>query len=98
MVIFTGFASKKGRLLRKILNRVPKQPDFFVKMFWFLLESFIIGMILYCTTLPIRLHANIDKAIVALRVLDYLVCSVSPAFPIYFTLAYSWSLYRLKKK
>mgnify|MGYP000850319561 CR=1 FL=1 len=98
MVIFTGFASKKGRLLRKILNRVPSQPDFFMKMFWFLLESFIIGMALYCATLPIRLNANIDKAIVVLRILDYLVSSVPPAFPIYFTIAYSWSLYRLKKK
>jgi|JI7StandDraft_1071085.scaffolds.fasta_scaffold522508_1 magnesium-transporting ATPase (P-type) len=55
-------------------------------------------MALYGATLPIRLNANIDKAIVVLRILDYLVSSVPPAFPIYFTIAYSWSLYRLKKR
>lgn len=98
VVIFTGFASRKGRLLRKILNRVPSQPDFFFKMFFFLLESFIIGMALYGATLPIRLAADIDMAIVVLRVLDYLVSSVPPAFPVYFTIAYSWALYRLKSK
>jgi cation-transporting ATPase 13A2 len=98
MVIYTNFASKKGRLLRKILNRVPNQPDFFIKMFIFLLESFVIGMTLYGATLPIRLSVNIDKGIVALRALDYLISSVPPAFPVYFTIAYSWSLYRLKKK
>jgi magnesium-transporting ATPase (P-type) len=67
-------------------------------MFFFLLESFIIGMALYGATLPIRLSVNIDQAIVLLRILDYLVSSVPPAFPVYFTVAYSWSLYRLKKK
>lgn len=55
-------------------------------------------MTLYGATLPIRLSVNIDRAIVALRALDYLVSSVPPAFPIYFTIAYSWGLYRLKKK
>ncbi len=55
-------------------------------------------MALYGATLSIRLNANIDKAIVVLRILDYLVSSVPPAFPIYFTIAYSWSLYRLKKR
>lgn len=55
-------------------------------------------MSLYGATLPIRLSAQIDKAIVVLRILDYLVSSVPPAFPIYFTIAYSWSLYRLKNK
>lgn len=54
-------------------------------------------MSLYGATLPIRLSANIDQAIVVLRVLDYLISAVPPAFPIYFTVAYSWSLYRLKK-
>lgn len=98
VVIFTGFASRKGRLLRKILNRVPNTPDFFNKMFFFLLESFVIAMCLYGATMPIRLNAYIDQAIVILRILDYLTSSIPPAFPFYFTIAYSWSLYRLKKK
>ena len=69
-----------------------------MKMFYFLLESFLIAIALYGATLPIRLNANISKYIVALRVLDYLISSVPPAFPVYFTVAYSWSLYRLKKR
>ena len=84
--------------MRKIINRIPTQPDFFNKMFFFLLESFVIAMALYGATLQIRLNAQIDQAIVLLRILDYLTSSIPPAFPIYFTIAYSWSLYRLKKK
>lgn len=37
-------------------------------------------MTLYGATLPIRLGAQIDKAIVVLRVLDYLVSSVPQRF------------------
>lgn len=55
--IFTGFTSTKGRILRNILNRVPKTPDFFKNMFFFLLISFVVSMILYCATLPIRLNS-----------------------------------------
>lgn len=52
---------------------------------------------MYFSTLPIRLGVDINRFIISLRLIDYIVAAVPPAVPIYFTIAYSWSLYRLKK-
>ena len=97
MVIRTNFMTRKGRILRQILNRAPQQPDFFQKAVIFLMFSGILSIILFFCTVTIKLNANIDRSLVWLSIVNFLLNAIPPAFPIYFTMAYSWSIYRLKK-
>jgi len=96
MVINTGFATRKGRILRHMLNRVPKEPDFFKQAIIFLIFSGIVSIILFFATINIKLSANIDRPLVWMGILNFILSAVPPAFPIYFTMAYSWSVYRLR--
>jgi len=97
MVFRTGFVTRKGRILRQILNRIPQQPDFFKKAVIFLIFSGIVAIILFLCTVKIKLDSNIDRSLVWLSVINFLLNAIPPAFPIYFTMAYSWSIYRLKQ-
>ena len=96
MVIRTNFVTRKGQILRQILNRIPKQPHFFNKAVIFLIISGIISIILFFCTVKIKLTANIDKSLVWLSIINFILNSIPPAFPIYFTMAYSLSIYRLR--
>jgi cation-transporting ATPase 13A2 len=98
IVINTGYSTRRGRIIRKILNRVPNDPDFFMSAIYFLTETFIVGIILYLGTLPILFHAKITKLFRVFRFLDFLGWSFPPTFPIYFNLAYSFALARLRIK
>lgn len=98
LVINTGYATRRGRIIRKILNRVPNDPDFFMSAIYFLVETFIVGTILYLATLPILLSAKVIDLFRGFRFLDFLGWSFPPTFPIYFNLAYSFALARLRIK
>lgn len=52
---------------------------------------------MYLATLPMRLSADINHVIIAVKYIDYIVAAVHPAIPVFFSIAYSWSLYRLQK-
>ncbi len=98
MVINTGYASKRGRIIRKILNRVPTVPHFFKTFIYFLAETYIVGIIICFATIFISINAQIPTLMIILTFLLYVTFCFPPAFPIYFNLVYSFCLVRLKWK
>jgi cation-transporting ATPase 13A2 len=98
MVVNIGYGTRRGRIIRKILTRVTKAPDFFKTALIFLVETLIIGVIIYLATLPLLLRLEIVPAYVVYRFLDFLGWTFPPPLPIYFNLAYSFALGRLRGK
>ena len=98
VIINIGYATRRGRIIRKILTRVPKVPDFFMSTVYFLFETCICGTILYAATVNLMVANGVVPTFVVFRFLDILAWSFPPTFPIYFNLAYSFSLVRLKWK
>jgi len=56
-----------------------------------------LSIVIFFATLKIKLNADIDRSLVWLDVIHFIMNSTYPAFSIYFTMAYSWSIYRLRK-
>ena len=71
MVINIGYATRRGRIIRKILSRESQTPDFFWKAMIFLTECFIIATIIYLATLPFTLSKDIVPLFVGFRFIDY---------------------------
>ena len=59
MAINTGYTSRKGRIIRKMVNNSPKQPELLTSSIYFMLETLVIGIILFVVHLPILLRADI---------------------------------------
>jgi cation-transporting ATPase 13A3/4/5 len=91
-----GYATRRGRIIRKILTRVPAVPDFFMTAVYFLVETCIIGIILYLATLKLMLGGTVATNFIVFRLLDVIAWSFPPTFPIFFNISYSFSLTRLK--
>lgn len=98
LVIHTGYVSRRGRIIRKITNKVNTDPEMFRNAIFFFLESLAVGIVVYLVTLPILLAANITPEFRIYRFFDFIGFSFPPAFPIYFNVAYSFALYRLRKR
>lgn len=98
MVVNVGYSTRRGRIIRKILTRVATDPDFFITAVYFLVETCIVGIILYLATLGLMLRIPVPNDFIVYRFLDFLAWSFPPTFPIYFNLAYSLSLARMRKK
>ena len=98
LVVNIGYATRRGRIIRKILARVVKTPDCFWKAMQFLGECFVIAIIIYFATLPFTLSRDIADIFVGFRFIDFFGWAFPPTFPIYFNLAYSFSLGRLRTK
>jgi magnesium-transporting ATPase (P-type) len=99
VAINTGYSSKRGRILRKMLIRNIEQPHFFKSYIYFVLFSYIIGVIAYLATLSLRLNMSnggIDRIFILLNFLLIITFCFPPAAAIYFNLVYSFSLIRLK--
>ena len=95
VVINTGYGTRRGRIIRKILTRVSKKPEFYHKALIFLVVNLAAGSILYFATLYLMV-GNIIDTFVGFRFLDVVSWTFPPAFPIFFNLAYTYSLVRLK--
>lgn len=99
MVVYTGYSSKRGRILRKILHRTTSVPHFFTTCIYFLAETYVISILIYLGTLPMRIsNDNMEPVIIFLNFLLLITFCFSPSFPIYFNLVYSFCLMRLKWK
>jgi hypothetical protein len=61
----------------------------------FLMETLIVGIILYLATLPLMI-GNVIPQFVGFRFLDVLGWAFPPSFPIFFNLSFTYSLFRLK--
>lgn len=99
MVVHTGYTSKKGRILRKMLHRQVSKPALFKSFIYFLIENYIVVLIIYFATLRMRIDQNnLDPIIIVLNFLLIITFSFSPSCPIYFNLIYSFALLRMKFK
>jgi cation-transporting P-type ATPase 13A2 len=98
VVVNIGYATRRGRIIRKILTRVPKVPDFFLLAVYFLFETLVAAIIIYACTVNMMIQNGIISTYVVFRFLDILAWSFPPTFPIYFNISYSFSLVRLKWK
>lgn len=98
LVVHTGFITRKGRIIRKILHRTEPRPEFFRHGLYFLLELLFYGFVVYFATLPMLIAHKIAPKLIVLRFFDMVGWIIPPTFPIYFNLCYSFALYRLKKE
>lgn len=95
----TGYTSKRGRILRKILNRQSATPHFFTTCIYFLLVNWAVGMVMYLGTMSVRIaNDNLERIIIFLNFLLIMTFAIPPSCPIYFNVVYSFSLVRLKLK
>jgi hypothetical protein len=60
------------------------------------MESGLVGIIIYACTVNMMIVNNVIPSFVVFRFLDILAWSFPPSFPIYFNVASSFSLVRLK--
>lgn len=56
----------------------------------------MVAMIIYFATIAYMKEKNISNLIVGFRFIDFLGWSFPPTFPIYFNVAYSFAIVRLK--
>ena len=98
MAIHIGYTTKRGRIIRKILNRVSNYPDFFKTAIYFMLENLILGLTIYLSTLGLVLSVSIPSIFVVYRLFDMINYTIPPPIPIYFQLIYTMSLGRLRWK
>lgn len=97
MVVNIGYSSKRGRILRKILNRPVTVSHLFTCCLYFLACTYVVGLVLYLATLPMRLNiGNLQGIIIFLNFLLVITQCFPPGCPIYFNLVYSFCLMRLK--
>lgn len=97
MVVHTGYTSKKGRILRKILHRSAERPHFFMTYIAFMVEVYAVGVVAYLGTMWLRVDTGVvEPVIIFLDFLLIVTFCFPPSGPIYFNLVYSFSLMRLK--
>lgn len=98
VVINVGYASRRGRIIRNILNKVYTFPQIFIKTMLYFGEMFIVGLIIYLGTFTLMRSENVSQLIVGFRFVDFLGWTFPPTFPIYFNVAYSFAIRRLKSR
>lgn len=96
LAVNVGFTSRKGRIIRKILTHVSKQPEFFMKIIYFMMEVTIITAIVFFSTLGYLLSQQIETVMVVFRGLDFITYAIPAPYPIYFNTAYSVCVARLQ--
>ena len=97
VVVHTGYASKRGRILRRILHREGAAPTFFKTFIYSMFVAFAFAVAAYLGTLWLRLNSDmIERIIILLNSLLLITFIFPPSCPIYFNLVYSASLIRLR--
>lgn len=66
-------------------------------MIYFLLEVLVVSLVLYAATVKQMFGLNIDKIMIFFRFLDFITYSFPAPLPIFFNLAYSFCLVRLRR-
>lgn len=97
LAVHVGYASKRGRIIRKILTKTTRLPEFFKKLIVFMVEQGVIVVIVFVAALNFILSIQIDRIMVVFKFLDYITYAFPAPYPIYFNLAYSFCLVRLNR-
>ena len=97
MVVHIGYSTKRGRILRKILNRTVTVSHLFTTCLYFLCINYAVAVIVYLATMKMRIdNGNLEGIIIFLNFLLIVTLCFPPGCPIYFNLVYSFCLMRLK--
>lgn len=64
----------------------------------FLIQAFILSMITYFATIGFSKSRNLSDFMIGVRFVDFLGWAFPPTLPIYFNLAYSFAVVRLKNE
>ena len=75
-----------------------EEPDFLRSNLFFVFEVVVVSIIIFFGSLTILLNRDISPLFKFFKFIDFLVSSAPPPLPIFFNLAYSISLIRLKAK
>lgn len=97
-MINTGFQTCRGRIIRKILTRERREPDLFRSAIVFVAEVVIVSIIIYCGSLKILVSLDIETLFIFFKLFDFLGSAAPPPLPIFFNVAYSFALTRLRMK
>jgi magnesium-transporting ATPase (P-type) len=96
MVVNTGYSTKKGRIIRKILHPIPQDNDLFINI---LQQSIFFLLIMLCTYL-IFYHYMFDtlkdRSFVNITLYAFIVQSIPAILPIFINFSYSIMLLKLK--
>lgn len=95
-MVYTGYTTRRGRIIRRILARTEQYPAIFSRALIFLVEAFIVSMVIYFATLGFVMSKDVSDLIIGMRFVDFLGFAFPPTFPIFFNVAYSFALARLK--
>ena len=95
MAVHVGFGSRRGRIIRAILNHTVKQPELFNKLLVFYTEILIVGLILYLATLPLLLSLDIEPIMVVVRFFIVITFCFPAPMPVFFNTVYSICLIRM---
>lgn len=68
-----------------------------MRALYFLIEAFIVALIIYLATITYMKSKIASNLIVGFRFVDFLGWAFPPTFPIYFNVAYSFAIVRLKR-
>ena len=64
----------------------------------FVLEVSIVSVIIFFGTISLLLSLDIDTAFILFKLFDFLASGAPPPLPIFFNIAYSFALLRLRWK
>ena len=100
VVVNTGFTTKKGRIMRRILSRETCEPRIYRTALIFLGINSILGLIAFGVFLgvPAAYEITVDAGYAAINFIDTMSAFIPSVLPIYFNLNYSFSLARLSCK
>ena len=100
VVVNTGFTTKKGRIIRKILNRETEEPKIYKTALGFVAINAILGVLAFGIFLIITSANNIrvQAGYAVINFFDTMSAFIPSVLPIYFNLNYSFSLARLRYK
>ncbi|KAL0490279.1 hypothetical protein AKO1_014011, partial [Acrasis kona] len=97
MVMRTGFASEKGKLMLSVLYPKPTSFKFYEDSIRFIIFMFILGSIGIVFSIVQLARLNVPVGDIILRGLDVITIAVPPALPLAMTVGIGFALARLKK-
>lgn len=98
IVVRTGFATVKGRLIRSIMFPKPNKFKFYEDSMKFIGFLAILTLIGYFIVLPRMLYLEFESKEIAIRVLDLITIAIPPALPACMAAGIAFAINRLSQK
>jgi magnesium-transporting ATPase (P-type) len=96
MVVNTGYSTKKGRIIRKILHPIPQNNDLFINVMKQALFFLVIMLCAYLAFYHYMFDTLEDRSFVIIVLLIFILQSIPAILPIFINFSYSILLLKLK--